>query len=84
MIELARAVTEGGLDLESVAALPHEAALARLQRLRGVGRWTAEYVLLRGVGRMDVFPGTTWGLATTCRNGCTSLSHSITTGFNAP
>jgi len=25
--------------------------------LRGVGRWTAEYVLLRGVGRLRVFPG---------------------------
>jgi DNA-3-methyladenine glycosylase II len=25
--------------------------------LRGVGRWTAEYVLLRGLGRINVFPG---------------------------
>jgi DNA-3-methyladenine glycosylase II len=25
--------------------------------LRGVGRWTAEYVLLRGCGRLHVFPG---------------------------
>jgi hypothetical protein len=24
---------------------------------RGVGRWTAEYVLLRGLGRVHVFPG---------------------------
>jgi DNA-3-methyladenine glycosylase II len=29
----------------------------RLAALRGVGRWTAEYVLLRGLGRIDVFPG---------------------------
>jgi DNA-3-methyladenine glycosylase II len=28
-----------------------------LQGLRGVGRWTAEYVMLRGLGRLDVFPG---------------------------
>ena len=26
-------------------------------QLRGVGRWTAEYVLLRGLGRLHVFPG---------------------------
>jgi len=26
-------------------------------RLRGVGRWTAEYTLLRGLGRLHVFPG---------------------------
>jgi DNA-3-methyladenine glycosylase II len=57
MLELAGAVAEGSLDLESVAALPNEAAIARLQALRGVGRWTAEYVLLRGMGRVNVFPG---------------------------
>jgi hypothetical protein len=28
-----------------------------LLELRGVGRWTAEYVLLRGLGRLHVFPG---------------------------
>ena len=26
-------------------------------KLKGVGRWTAEYVLLRGLGRLDIFPG---------------------------
>jgi DNA-3-methyladenine glycosylase II len=25
--------------------------------LRGIGRWTAEYTLLRGLGRIDLFPG---------------------------
>jgi DNA-3-methyladenine glycosylase II len=29
----------------------------RLCELSGVGRWTAEYVLLRGLGRTHVFPG---------------------------
>ena len=24
--------------------------------LKGVGRWTAQYILLRGLGRLDVFP----------------------------
>ena len=28
-----------------------------MRTLRGVGRWTAEYVLLRGLGRLHVFPG---------------------------
>jgi DNA-3-methyladenine glycosylase II len=57
MLELAGAVAGGSLDLESVAVLPDDAALARLQELRGVGRWTAEYVLLRGFGRIHIFPG---------------------------
>ena len=37
--------------------LDDEALQARLDQLRGVGRWTAEYVLLRGYGRLNVFPG---------------------------
>jgi DNA-3-methyladenine glycosylase II len=57
MIELARSITSGALDLEELAELPDEEAVERLRGLRGVGRWTAEYVLLRGLGRTHVFPG---------------------------
>ena len=28
-----------------------------LLKLHGIGRWTAEYVLLRSLGRIGVFPG---------------------------
>jgi endonuclease III len=57
MIELARAINEGRLDLEALTELPDEEAVERLRGLRGVGRWTAEFVLLRGLGRTHVFPG---------------------------
>lgn len=57
MIELARSITVEGLDLEGLAALPDEEAIECLCSLRGVGRWSAEYVLLRGLGRTHVFPG---------------------------
>ena len=57
MIEIARSVAEGHLDLEGLAALPEDEAVNRLCALRGVGRWTAQYVLLRGLGRTHVFPG---------------------------
>ena len=50
-------VMNDGLDLEKLASLKDEAALESLTRLRGVGRWTAEYVLLRGLGRLHIFPG---------------------------
>ncbi len=36
---------------------PLEPAIASLTQLPGVGRWTAENALLRGVGRPDVFVG---------------------------
>ena len=57
LIELSAAVAEGHLDLEALASESDEAALDRLLRVRGVGRWTGEYVLLRGLGRLHVFPG---------------------------
>ncbi len=57
MIELSQAVAEGHLDLEALASLPDDEAVNRLCELRGVGRWTAEYVLLRGLGRTHIFPG---------------------------
>jgi DNA-3-methyladenine glycosylase II len=57
IIELAEAVASGRLTLEEVATLPDEEAVKRLTELRGVGRWTAEYILLRGLGRTHIFPG---------------------------
>jgi DNA-3-methyladenine glycosylase II len=57
LIDLARTVNEGRLDLESLESMDDEGALERLQELRGVGRWTAEYALLRGLGRFHIFPG---------------------------
>lgn len=55
LVEAGGAVLAGRLDpLES---LDDAAAVALLETLRGVGRWTAEYVLLRGLGRLEVFPG---------------------------
>jgi DNA-3-methyladenine glycosylase II len=57
IIELARAIARRRLDLDELEGLDDAAAVARLRSLRGVGRWTAEYVLLRGLGRLHVFPG---------------------------
>jgi DNA-3-methyladenine glycosylase II len=57
IIETARAVVAGDLDLEALQGLEDGAAIERLTSLRGIGRWTAEYVLLRGLGRLHVFPG---------------------------
>jgi DNA-3-methyladenine glycosylase II len=57
IIETAQAVVAGDLDLEALQELEDGAAIQRLTSLRGIGRWTAEYVLLRGLGRLHVFPG---------------------------
>ncbi len=57
LAELSQMVTRKSLDLESIETLDEEAALEQLYQLRGVGRWSAEYVLLRGMGRTTLFPG---------------------------
>ncbi|HEX6837749.1 MAG TPA: hypothetical protein VF334_14315, partial [Polyangia bacterium] len=48
-----------------LTALSDDDARARLLELPGVGPWTADYVLLRGLGRLDVFPAGDVGAART-------------------
>jgi len=57
IVELSLSVSSGRLALESFAELEGETLLMELKGLRGVGRWTSEYVSLRGLGRLQVFPG---------------------------
>jgi DNA-3-methyladenine glycosylase II len=53
---LSTAFADGAIREEELAALDDEAAIERLTALHGVGRWTAEIALMRGLGRMDIFP----------------------------
>ena len=57
ILELSRAIASDELDLNSFRELDDDAALERLTSLRGIGRWSAEYALLRGMGRLNIFPG---------------------------
>jgi DNA-3-methyladenine glycosylase II len=57
IIEIASSAERGDIRLEELAGLDDDVVQAKLDELRGVGRWTAEYVLLRGYGRLNVFPG---------------------------
>jgi DNA-3-methyladenine glycosylase II len=57
IVALAGAIETGAFDPEAIESLDDEEAVAELMRLRGIGRWSAEYALLRGLGRLNVFPG---------------------------
>ncbi len=63
LLELAGAVVEERLDLEGLERRDDEVVMSRLLELRGIGRWSAEYALLRGLGRLEVFPGDDVGAA---------------------
>lgn len=57
IISLASLLMEKPHFLEEMEKQPRDDILESLLELKGIGRWTAEYALLRGFGRIDVLPG---------------------------
>jgi DNA-3-methyladenine glycosylase II len=53
---VAEAIATGALDEEMLEERNSRDASTLLQQIRGVGPWTATVILLRGLGRLDVFP----------------------------
>ena len=51
--ELALKVADG-YDLEKIKRLGNEEAIAELIKFKGIGRWTAELILITTLGRMDL------------------------------
>ena len=59
---VARAFESGDLDDAELRALPDDEVIERLIALKGIGRWTAETTLQRGLGRRDAFPAGDLGI----------------------
>ena len=57
IVATANVSMRGCLDLEDLADLPDEAIIQRLTAIRGIGRWSAEWVLARTLGRPRVVAG---------------------------
>lgn len=55
--ELAVKIGDNEIDQSALEKMTNTEAFDLLVNLRGIWRWSAEYVLLRGLGRLDVFPG---------------------------
>jgi DNA-3-methyladenine glycosylase II len=53
---LAEEIDAGRLDVEGLARLDTSEVITNLRALPGVGRWTAQYVALRALRRLDTFP----------------------------
>ena len=54
---VAEALESGALDAVTLEQCTSADAAAMLCRIKGIGPWTATIILLRGLGRLDVFPG---------------------------
>ena len=59
---LARAFRDGRLAESDLVTLDDETVVERLTAFRGIGRWTAEIAMLRGLGRLDTFPAADLGV----------------------
>lgn len=60
LLETARMVTEGAIDLERLRALPVEIAREELVKMPGVGRKIADCLLLFAYGFQSAFPVDVW------------------------
>jgi DNA-3-methyladenine glycosylase II len=56
IVDIATRVASGELDLEGLRGQPAEDAVRSLTSIRGVGPWTAHWLLIRALGHGDGFP----------------------------
>ena len=54
--DLTERVVNGELDLERLSELDDEEIIHELVKVKGIGRWTAEMMLIFSLGRPDVLP----------------------------
>src|SRR5438034_5265048 len=54
--DLTERVINGELDLERLSELDDETVITELVKVKGIGRWTADLMLLFSLGRPDVLP----------------------------
>lgn len=57
LVRLGEAFASGALKEKELTILPDETVVEHLTQIKGIGRWSAEIALLRGLARPDAFPG---------------------------
>jgi DNA-3-methyladenine glycosylase II len=62
VLNVARFAAEQGLDHRKLNKMENEEVIAYLTQIKGVGRWTAEMLLMFGLAREDVFAIDDWGI----------------------
>jgi len=60
--EFARKIADGGFDLEGLRGMSDDQVATELTKFRGIGKWTAEYVLVRGMRRVNSLPADDLGI----------------------
>ncbi len=52
---IAQAFKNGQLNIKKIQAMPDEEVITELTKIKGVGKWTAEMILIFTLNRQDVF-----------------------------
>lgn len=62
--DFSRKVADGSFDLNALKGMADDEVRATIIRLRGFGPWSANYILVRGLGRTDCVPADDLGVRT--------------------
>lgn len=62
--DLAEKVSSGEVCVKSVSTLSNGEIIAELTKVKGIGVWTVQMLLIFSLGRLDVFPGADLGIRT--------------------
>lgn len=54
--DVAAKVVAGEFDFESLMSQPNEIVIEEISKLRGLGKWTAEMIMVRGMRKLDAIP----------------------------
>jgi DNA-3-methyladenine glycosylase II len=66
--DLSQKVVDGSLHTGSLAGMSDEEVVAELTRIKGIGRWTAEMILIFRLARPDILPVGDLGIVKAVRN----------------
>lgn len=55
--ELSQTFLQHPTDFAHLEKMTNQQIVQYLKTFRGIGRWSAQYALLRGLGRLEIFPG---------------------------
>ncbi len=56
LLDLARRTRSGELRFDRLSRMSDERVIEELTQVKGVGRWTAEMLLIFSLGRLDILP----------------------------
>lgn len=68
IIDTSRLIVNGDLDLDELSLRSDDEVIDELVKIRGIGYWTAENILLFGLGRQNLFPVKDVGIQNAVKN----------------